>query len=1010
MLNVLAYRLVDSMKSRLALFLVLVFSISVFAPMASAAGMIGCAANGGICDSWDKADDGTSNQQDWIQGVYEFDLVDTSTINMEMSWALREFNRTALGLDSAELNSAMLLEGMSAYDGAPADLIRNFFDQRSGGTGTPTVKEKLKMEVNNSIQELLDSGFGTVNSIATSYVGSITNSGVTTTCSDDPDLDSQEENPSLTNNVFDPPICFTVSASVTLSTSTFNLGSVDASTLDRVYRGMLVMGSDITSEFDLFSDPGHNSVFVINPPGFATVKSVDALGVQIVRSGPPSYMAAQWSIDNQEAPLGGERIAQTVSVEIGHRNSTQTNSVEITPQDTGITLGVTLDLYDENAATVQVVAGINHIDQSTMDEWGISLVDVTQNAKVPWVTADGIRLAYHNDLIELDDFSTNFPMDKVSQSIKDSTPAEGDITMNSPTWVSQSAEIGIPEPGGGLNYTHTNCPESLPPGTVVNYCIEGQDAMGGDQPIYLQSASSSFELRLLDLLMQELEKKYADDTEVLDVLGVIEESDIQKLLDAGFAIDTQFGEDLLKDMIPENLPPTELTLEIVLPSWTQAATGDSSIVLSYFAEGSQNNELSFSMAGPTAYDPRHAILDSNGQEICSADRADWSCIDLDIETDVSDIDFNEWGPSIELTASFSASIDVYRIKLPDAVIEAMTEGETKISGEVIPSDLIRHGLDITDRLLEPISRDVEVVDGEEQSFEMTTAGFEKFVNNLGKDLTQMIHDRSAELSGEEEFTEFDLTGFQVITSLENLGGIGSTFGDETPISLKVRIPEFTLKAGVTNGWSGIMDGSPTIGVTTLFNSPMISTANAFSSALTSIGSQFVQMAGTGITLDNNGQPFNFRAESQDLVVHEDTGSELRGEVTFLMPDGITLENFQTANGWETVGEEDGRQKITISLESFSKGDEFTFSVKVSWLYILSQIWIYPTIMLSLIVWRVRARRKKKRKKLDSKMAPKIVSSGKGGLSNTDFTALGSGYDPTTPSSGDFDLYGDDEWS
>ena len=1009
MLNVPAHRLTDSMKSRLALFLVLVFSISVFAPLASAAGMQACNdGQGGICDSWDKADDGTSNQQDWIEGVYEFDLVDTSTINMQMSWALREFNRTTLGLVGFPFDDAWTAEGMSDQDGAPADLIRNYFDKPI--SGTVTVKDKLEMEVNSSIQELLDSGFGTVNSISTAYVGSISNSGITTTCSDNPDTDSQEENPSLSNNVFDPPICFTTTASVTLSTSTFNLGSVDSSTLDRVYRGMLVMGSDITSEFDLFSDPGHNSVFVINPPDFATVKGVDALGVQIVRSGPPSYMAAQWSINNLEAPLGGDRIAQTVSVEIGHRNSTQTSSVEITPQDTGITLGVTLNLYDENAATVEIVAGINHIDQSTMDDWGVSLVDVTQNAKVPWVTADGIRLAYHNDLIELDDFSENFPMDNVGDSIKDSTPAEGDIIINSPTWVSKSTVIGIPEPGGGLNYTHTNCPESLPPGTVVNYCIEGQDAMGGDQPIYLQSTSNAFELHLLDLLMQELEKKYADDAEIIDVLGVIEESDIQKLLDAGFAIDTQFGEDLLKDMIPKNLPPTELTLEIILPSWTQAATGDSSIVLSYFAEGSANNDLSFSMAGPNAYDPRHAILDSNDQEICSADRADWSCIDLDVEMDVSDLDFNEWGPSIELTASFSASIDVYRIKLPDLVVEKMTEGETKISGEVIPSDLIRHGFDITDRLLEPISRDVTVTDGEKKSFEMTTAGFEKFVNNLGKDLTKMIHESSAELGSEDEFTDFDLTGFQVITSLENLGGIGSTFGDETPISLKVRIPEFTLKAGVTNGWSGIMDGDPTIGVTTVFNSPMISVANSFSNALTSIGSQFVQMAGTGITLDNNGQPFNFIAESQDMVVHEDTGSELRGKVTFLMPDGITLENFQTANGWEEVGEEDGRQKITISLESFSKGDEFTFSLKVSWLYILSQIWIYPTIMLSLIVWRVRARRKKKRKKAETLITPKVVSSGKGGLSNSDFASLGSGYDPSKPSSGDFDLYGDDEWS
>ncbi len=58
------------------------------------------------------------------------------------------------------------------------------------------------MEVNDTIEDLLDSGFGSVNSISTSYVNSISNSGITTTCSDDPDSDSAAENPSLSDNVF----------------------------------------------------------------------------------------------------------------------------------------------------------------------------------------------------------------------------------------------------------------------------------------------------------------------------------------------------------------------------------------------------------------------------------------------------------------------------------------------------------------------------------------------------------------------------------------------------------------------------------------------------------------------------------------------------------------------------------------------------------------------------------------------------------------------------------------
>ena len=147
------------MKSRLAISLIFLFAISILAPLASATGMQACTINGGVCDTWDKADDGTENQQDWIEGVYEFDLVDTSTIEMEMSWALHEFNRSTLGLDGAAMNAALAAEGMSAQDGAPADLIRNYFDQTTAGAGTPTVKEKLVSEVNDTIEELLGNGF-----------------------------------------------------------------------------------------------------------------------------------------------------------------------------------------------------------------------------------------------------------------------------------------------------------------------------------------------------------------------------------------------------------------------------------------------------------------------------------------------------------------------------------------------------------------------------------------------------------------------------------------------------------------------------------------------------------------------------------------------------------------------------------------------------------------------------------------------------------------------------------
>ena len=69
MLNVPVHRIYVSMNSRVAIFIVSLFAISLSAPLAGASGMQGCTLNGGTCDTWDKADDGTENQQDWIVGV-----------------------------------------------------------------------------------------------------------------------------------------------------------------------------------------------------------------------------------------------------------------------------------------------------------------------------------------------------------------------------------------------------------------------------------------------------------------------------------------------------------------------------------------------------------------------------------------------------------------------------------------------------------------------------------------------------------------------------------------------------------------------------------------------------------------------------------------------------------------------------------------------------------------------------------------------------------------------------
>ena len=68
-------------------------------------------------------------------------------------------------------------------------------------------------------------------------------------------------------------------------------------------------------------------------------------------------------------------------------------------------------------------------------------------------------------MVELDNFTDNFPMELISDAIEGAVSTVGDISLSEPSWVSNSASIGMSDAPGGLNYTHPSCPEILPPGT-----------------------------------------------------------------------------------------------------------------------------------------------------------------------------------------------------------------------------------------------------------------------------------------------------------------------------------------------------------------------------------------------------------------------------------------------------------------------------------------------------------------------------------------------------------------
>ena len=92
--------------------------------------------------------------------------------------------------------------------------------------------------------------------------------------------------------------------------------------------------------------------------------------------------------------------------------------------------------------------------------------------------------------------------------------------------------------------------------------------MGYDHPIYLRSTSNTFELGLLDIIQDNL-----PDTEFSDYFDEITNEDLRRVMDAGLSLETVLDTAFLEDMIPSDLPPSKITLELILPDWIETIDG-----------------------------------------------------------------------------------------------------------------------------------------------------------------------------------------------------------------------------------------------------------------------------------------------------------------------------------------------------------------------------------------------------------------------------------------------------
>ncbi len=927
---------------------------------------------GGVCDDRTDADDGTTDVTDWVEGTFHFNMTSPTEIQFQASWAIREWNRGGLGLfDSPTMTTALQSDNIGTNDGLPADVLRSAFDENSdpNDAGSPTVQESLLAEIDGTVSGFL-SNWGSSTTPNTTWSDRIfvpDGSGVVSAvdCEIDPLLDTD-------GNAFEPPICISTNVNITLDIDdTYGLDSskVSSSNLNTALEGLLVMGSQITTNFAVSVEPGHKGTFAIQPPSYATVVNAGgwAFGEEVSED-EGAYQSGLWYVDNLDNQNDGVTLAN-LDMKIGYRSGT-TEVVDVSSHDRSLDLRVSVDLSDEENSFVEVIVGVYQIQSSSMSSWGVPPLMPPNKATIPVITSDGIRMAYHTGLLDLSDLSNNIPISGIGQALAGSkeglSVAMGDFTW---THVSQA-----PQDPGGLNYTHTS-----PCTRGQHFCMEGSVAMDDSFPVYMRSVSHTFPLSLADLLGGNL----GDSSFLNSVTG----DDLGKLLNTGVEFSTELSDSTMKSFIGSLLPAgieADLTMSIVLPTWASTIGGGNTIDLTYRASG--NHDGAISLTGSESFSWDHAICTDTAIEGCFDNTPDVVCASttkscgyIDVDWDMSEVSFANLLLSKGGTVEFALKVEViiHRIGVPDVMLEKMNTDSSSLSLEVLPADLFRTLLEIGSRG-DPLEIPWDLCHNGmsfcEQIVPITNTGLPAYADSLERDIKYLISHASTELMEEEGIGNIDMTALSVDIELpyEMLTDNDDAIGDERGIVLSVEIPRVSITAGIDNSWFelirmaqsgdspeiGVLATTPTGALLASFLNPMVGAMDGLTGALSAS-----MVSADGVRTPDGLISLDFPSSKLSSVGPEEMGLDLYGFVTFTMPLGIELEDLTSSMGRVTSEmDNSSRQVITYEIAPGMTDDKLEFNVLLTPFWVLAQIQFYLYGLILFFLWRVRRRMTKRKRK------------------------------------------------
>ena len=905
----------------------------------------------GVCDDYQSNLDG-STFSEWIKSSIIVNVVNADSVSLTISTAVHELSRSDLDLEDLDLEGDSGLE-----DGIPADYIRNYLDFERNGF---TIEERMVSLIQTNMREYIEDNFdytedsllNTISSVDFSSVGDLQ-------CTYDNSQDSIDEVNGLMNDPFNPPICFRGVFILTLNPD--NLGiKENTGDLDRIIRGLLLMGGDVESSFNAKALPGHYVELTVSPPEYSTAFEIDEPGILLTKN-IPNQLPQRYghlSLDNTVSEDINSDISESLVMRIKNRDSSSILSID--NHQPSLSIDVLIDARDSSNTEIEMILSIHYLASDTLDNWLVDFEDDEMN--IPIITSDGIRMLDYELEEDLSPLLQGIPIEGISTGFSELFGTEIDFIQ--PTF-SASDDLG------GLDFRHQNgetCDEML----EVRYCLDGENAMSGTNPIYIQSSSQPVQVQLSNIIQNMLGSSLGD-VSTLD-FSIVNDEDLAAAMSI-VEVDFSANSEWLQEILPDDFPDTNINLELLLPEWIRSTSQENHLIeiKSLFHED-EIYESGFE--GTRIFDWRHPIClnsdpceDSSNDLVCSSKQS--TCFTSKAEFYIKNIAINELSGEINIDFDAELTFSIHRLNVD--------LGEDNIELIPIPSDLIRRAIAIGDR--RDISFDNQINDeggllggseitapldfgnGNEINITISNSGMSQFAEDLNEIFPAVISDPRNEISGfplDLGFGKYELNANLISTPFQFNAGyyeIPETIipNDLNPINFSASINNAEMS------FSSIDDQINLDIHRSSYEAPLSVFEWPFGDPITS---------DFGITFENS----QMQQKIFPIMEHTIFGTIRSSSLIIIhMPDEIRFSSFESSNERGNITEIEGKQVLTyltpVCPEALTwndckkNSDLVTYNLEYSWSFIFVELAPYAIILISLLVlFSVRLIRRRKEKK------------------------------------------------